>query len=112
VNLETLEPSERDLIAQCLRASAVGPFFPEWEFSTLFGLERAEVRAIADAWPVIADREKTEVAINNALNNLVGYPHGGEGVWSKWISAPRTELLRLLSKLRGAPPAGYFDALR
>jgi hypothetical protein len=48
----------------------VGPFFPEWEFSTLFGLERAEVRAIADAWPVIADREKTEVAINNALNNL------------------------------------------
>jgi len=112
VNLERLEPSERDLIGQCLRASATGPFFPDWEFSTLFGLERIELCAIADVWPGVGNRELTELAINNSLNNLVGYPHGCDGIWSQWISAPPRELLRLLSKLRGAPPASYFDALR
>ena len=89
MNLERLEPSERDLIGQCLRASATGPFFPDWEFSTLFGLERIELCAIADVWPGVGNRELTELAINNSLNNLVGYPHGCDGIWSQWISAKR-----------------------
>jgi hypothetical protein len=63
-------------------------------------LERVEVRAIADVWPSIGNRESTELAINNSLNNLVGYPHGCDGIWSQWIAAPPRELLRLLAKLR------------
>jgi hypothetical protein len=112
MDLEALETSERELVGQCLRACVAGPFFPDWEFSTIFGLEREEVRAIATAGPTTGDRALTELAINNALNYLVGYPHGCDGVWSQWISASPTTLIRLLSKVRGASPGNYFEGLR
>ena len=44
-----MKPSvDSRVIGECLRAAVNGPFFPDWEFSTLFGLTRDEVRAVAD----------------------------------------------------------------
>src|ERR1700746_3012128 len=83
----------RRLVGQALRAAVDGPFFPEWEFHTLFGLTRSEVRAVADAWPnVRLTSADVALAVNNSLNNLLGYPHGQDSVWSQWISAERPQL--------------------
>lgn len=41
---------EGELVRRCLAASVDGPFFPDWEFETLFGLTRDEVREVLDAW--------------------------------------------------------------
>ena len=45
--LNDLTNAERNVVTACLRASVTGPFFPVWEFHTLFGLEHQEVADIA-----------------------------------------------------------------
>jgi hypothetical protein len=97
MNIDHLSDADKAVVGQALRATADGPFFPEWEFHTLFGLARNEVRAVADAWPNVDSTDSNvALAVNNALTNLVGYPHGQEFAWPRWISVepPALEALR------------------
>ena len=84
-----MEANDVDIIRRCLGATVDGPMFPDWEFYTLFGLTRDEIRDVLATWPdlpkVIPDGYDTAasvrtVAITNALANLLGYPHGLSGV--------------------------------
>jgi hypothetical protein len=102
MSLECLTPSEKQIVFECLVAAADGPFFPDWEFPILFGLERDEVRQIITRWPNINESsEETRVAIHNSMGNLLGYPHHQEAVWSRFISAPENEVGRILDKWSG-----------
>ena len=47
----SMDDDDIKMIGQCLRAAVDGPFFPDREFSTLFGFSRDELRHIADRWP-------------------------------------------------------------
>lgn len=102
MDFQELSASEKLLIGEALRAAVEGPFFPDREFHTLFGLDRARVRTIASAWPgLIASREETEIAIHSSLGNLLGYPHEIEDPeWSRWISVDRRALGDLFERLR------------
>lgn len=112
MGLHHISDSDGTLVGQALRAAVDGPFFPDWEFQTLFGLTRSEVRAVADAWPNVEwSRTEVVLAVNNALNNLLGYPHGQDSVWSEWISVSPRELDDLFCRLRGAVGERYFDRL-
>ena len=87
VPLPDLDAKEREIVRQCLQAAVEGPFFPDWEFSTLFGLERNEVGNVLQSWPELDESTETvQVAISNSINNLLGYPHGCEKEWSFFIS--------------------------
>jgi hypothetical protein len=100
--LSSLSEREKRTVFECLRAASEGPFFPDWEFHTLFGLEREQVRRIAAAIPDIDDSsEKAALAINNAMAHLTGYPHHQQAVWSQFISVPEEEVDRVFSKWRG-----------
>src|SRR5205823_5246464 len=100
--LGALNEREKQTVFECLRAASDGPFFPDWEFPILFGLERAQVRAIAAAAPQIDDsHEDTELAIHNAMGQLLGYPHQQESAWSGYISASHQEVSRVFDKWRG-----------
>lgn len=113
MGLEHLSDSDKTTLGQALRAAADGPFFPEWEFHTLFGLTRTEVRALADAWPTIdLTNPNIELAASTALNNLLGYPHGQDSAWFQWISVERRELDELLGRLQGSGNKSYFERLR
>lgn len=48
---QLLRDDEIALIAACLLAAEEGPFFPNWEFQTLFGIERAELAEVRRHWP-------------------------------------------------------------
>jgi hypothetical protein len=77
VPLADLDDREREVVRECLRAAVNGPFFPDWEFETLFGLDREEVRRVLLSWPTLNEADETVVpAINNSMNNLLGYPMG------------------------------------
>jgi len=105
--------SDSHIIGECLDAAADGPFFPDWEFHTLFGLHKDEVRAIARRWPDVNWwDDDVRLAVNNALNNLIGYPHRAGGAWPDWISVPRDELPAVLARWRGDRPSSYFDAMK
>jgi hypothetical protein len=99
--LSDLTPREQDVILRCLRAAAEGPFFPDWEFHTLFGLHRAEVAAIAARWPTVDDSaEDAQLAINNSLNMLLGYPHGEPAAFRERIGETVEEVERIYDKWR------------
>ena len=89
------------IIAGCLKAVLEGPFFPEWEFSTLFGLQRVEVAEIARTWPMVDESDKrVHLAVKNALVNLTDYPHGEEQHWNRFLSVPPARLRDALQRWR------------
>ena len=97
----SLDKEEMKIIGECLKATVHGPFFPDWEFNSLFGLEREEVKEIAEAWPNIESNTlKLSAAINGAFNNLIGYPHGKWKQWGEYISISSEELELLFNKWR------------
>ena len=99
--LTGLKANEQRVVYECLRAAASGPFFPDWEFHTLIGVKRADVQAIVDAWPNIKDTEENvSLAINNSMNNLLGYPHGHKKDWPRYISVSPSEVRRIFDKWR------------
>ena len=107
--LADLNADELKVVGECLRAAAHGPFFPDWEFHTLFGLSRQEVQSVADRFPDIdeghdgpGERNDDWLAINNSFANLMGYPHGAsESTWSRYISVKQFELESVFERWRG-----------
>jgi hypothetical protein len=78
---------------EALRAAAHGPFFPEREFQTLIGFDRAAVAAAAASFPpAIPVSGDLALMLNNCMNNLLGYPHGEDSAWSQWLSVTPREL--------------------
>jgi len=96
--LDHLSPDDLEVVRQCLLATVGGPFLPDWEFQTLMGLTRAEITDIATSWP---SDERQFVAVNNALNNLLGYPHKQHNEWTQYISVNPTEVAQVLARWRG-----------
>ena len=117
--LANLDQSEREVVRECLRAAVEGAFFPEWEFHTIFGLQRDDIRKVLLSWPELNESDESVVlAINNSLNNLVGYPiRNREELWPQYISVTRTEVARVFDKWKGKTPRNsrkardYFDDL-
>jgi hypothetical protein len=94
--------SDREIrtVQECLNAVVEGPFIPEWEFQTLFGVDREVVRSVYLAWQRgDFDHDDAGCAVIGALNHLLGYPHGREGEWSKYISANPDEVRAVLASL-------------
>lgn len=107
---DDLQDDQVQLVAACLLAAANGPFFPESEFRTVLGFERAEIKAFARTWPASDDEHEEFLAINSSINNLLGYPHRKNDEWSKWIPVARDELDAFFNKTREA--SGANDATR
>lgn len=119
--IENLSDDEIRIIHECIKASAYGPFFiytgakdnPFWEIHSIFGLTMGELREIADALPNIdMEKEDVKLAINNSINNLLGYPHNcSDEIWSNYISVSKKELFDILVKWKGKTVKSYFDSL-
>ena len=95
--IDELSDKEKKLIFDCLCASEKEEFFPDWEFQTLFGITRKQLIFVREAWPEVDFHDRdVGTAIIGALNNLVGYPHGQDELWKKYINAgPETVKLTL-----------------
>jgi hypothetical protein len=110
--LSDLTLAEQEVVRQCLHAAAKGPFYPDWEFHTLFGVDRDAVVKVLAAWPRVDDSEEdTLLAINNSMNLLFMYPHGCEAVWEDYFSVPLKEIERVFLKWRGDHPKDSFEAM-
>jgi hypothetical protein len=100
MSLSFLEPTSQAIIRECLRATADGPFFPDWEFGLIMGVDRNTVRKVWRDWPELTvPRPDFQCAIRNSLNNLVGYPHVEQEAWPQYISVPPEQVRDLLTEL-------------
>lgn len=89
------------IIQECLNAVVNGPFIDDMEFSTLFGLSRAEVNEILVHWPnVNMQEEAVRVAISNSFNNLIGYPIDCPEKWPEYLSVTREQLVKMFDEWR------------
>jgi hypothetical protein len=92
---------DRRIIAEALKAAVEGPFFPDEEFHSIFGLERAEVAEVSRSWPNVDEADdRVGIAVNNTLVNLTGYPHKKEKDWDRFLSVPESWLLEVLGRWR------------
>lgn len=99
--LMQLTDAEKKVIGECLRATAFGPFFPDWEFPSLFGTKRKEVIKIVEAWPEINNMDMgVGSVINDSINHLFGYPHHKQNEWFNYISVSPQELYAVYNKFR------------
>ncbi len=118
MSLKNLTTNEINVVGECIRASLNGPFFEGESLHTLTGLEPAELEEIALAWPnVNEDEENVQLAINNVLNNLLGYPHDCWDVWFEYISVTPEDLKKIYAKWLDQEDSqrlrrAFFDRLR
>jgi hypothetical protein len=99
--LRSVADEDVSVILDCLGAAVEGPFFPDWEFRTLMGVSRAEVAEVLHRWPDGPDAQTQDLAVNNVLNMLLGYPHGRDDLWPDFIAADRDEVRSVLERWRG-----------
>jgi hypothetical protein len=111
--LSDLSPTELKILHHCMQVTANDPtLFPDWEFFTLFGLTRAEFITVLDRWPDLDESKlDTRLAIQNSLNNLLGYPHQHHDSWEQFFPFTKRELAIVFAKWRGRASDGYFDGM-
>ena len=80
--------------------AANGRYFPNWEFHSLIGLSKDEVRREAASWPETNDEEAQRVAVLDSLLNLLYYPHE-RGIREFVKPYPSKKLPRLHERLAG-----------
>lgn len=101
--LQHLDEREQLLLMSCVRVAAESSLFPDWEFHTLFGLSRSQVDEIAAQGPTAEDRHPDVAqAINNAVVNLLGYPHGRLEWVYEVLGADEQEIQRVYNKWRAS----------
>ena len=96
----SLNAADDAIVRGSLRAAAEGPFFPAWEFETLFGISRETMRKVLDDWPqqTVSDME-LECAVIGAMNMLVGYPHGCPDEVAEYVPAGPQAIEEALARL-------------
>ena len=112
MSLKDLTEREKEIILECLKASINGPFFPESEFHTIFGVYPKEVKEVISNWPNVDEDEiAVRLSINNAMNNLLGYPDNCGKYWSEFITVSKKEIGRIFVKWKGNKVSNYFIGL-
>lgn len=98
-----MSPQDIELVKGCLRAAVEGPFFPDWEFSILFGLSRDEVKDIYISWPHIeAPVQDVRIAVLSAINNLSGYPHNEPDELKSYTGLDSEQLSASFERIRSS----------
>lgn len=101
--LATLSDGDREAVRRCLLAAARGDLFPEGEFHALFGMTRGSLLEVAQGWPPDDSPGRPgELAINNCLLNLLGYPHGRTAELRRLVGVPEPLLRRIFDAWRDA----------
>ncbi|WP_085905375.1 hypothetical protein [Kiloniella majae] len=116
---KNLYKQEKKVVKECLLAIASGNFLDDdWEFETLMGITLKETNLIAINYPNIQEvclknpstnsscnnnrvAQLNSIAINNSMNNLIGYQKWSTNLWSEHISVSIDEVERVFKKWKG-----------
>jgi hypothetical protein len=113
VRLKDLNDEDKAVIWSCLQVVASSKVIElDWEFPLTFGLEIPEFLEVVHAWPKVDDIDlNVYLAINNAMNNLLGYPHLAHDSWDKFIPVSAERIYEVFSRWRGIDIENYFEGM-
>jgi hypothetical protein len=113
MSLSDLTPEELEVVRTCLECVGAGDvILHDWEFHTIMGIYPEELSSVLAAWPAVDDKDEVvRLAINNSLNNLLGYPHEFQKQWESRIPVSKAEVARVFSKWRGRRISSYIDGM-
>jgi hypothetical protein len=94
-----LSVAESALLDACFRETTEGPYFPDWEFPTLFGATRDKVRASRRHWATGKMDGQDHHVASQVLTNLISYPHGLAKQLGDTVGGSVDELSKLRDKL-------------
>ena len=109
-----LTPAQKAIVHQAMRLCAErADLFPDWEFQTIFGVTRPQMAQLVAQWPDLDDQTEGPArwAVNNAMNNLLGYPHKHHDDWDSHFPFGARDLFETFCAWRGDRPGSYFDGL-
>lgn len=96
-----------------VRGAAGDVILHDWEFELVMGIDVPTLRAVLKRWPNVDETDPdVSLAVNNSLNNLLGYPHASQECWSERIPVSREEVRRVLGLWRRGAPPSYFDGFQ
>mgnify|MGYP006909079900 CR=1 FL=1 len=99
VSIHQLSEEDQGIIYRCLVAALKGPFFPDWEFQTLFGINRDALDKVVEDWPNVDEtNDDAFLAINNSFVNLLYYPHDSDQGWDEYNLAPRQTIEKVFHR--------------
>lgn len=103
MTLNNLTDAETEVVFDGLRCVAAGDvILNNGEFRILFGITFDRLEDSVRRLPDIDESDQdVQLAINNALNNLLGYPHGRDARFLAHVVVPRQEVARIFWKWRG-----------
>lgn len=105
---DMLAPEDVDMVGRAVKAATEGDFFPEIEFSTIFGIDRASLRRVYVGWPEPEmELRDFRLAVLDTLNNLTGYPHNMDDELAYYVPEGIDALLRVQRELRARWPGGH-----
>lgn len=107
MGLANLNLEERRIIGECVKAAVFGPFFPDSDFKIIMGVTRDEAIIVANQFPDVDEYDEEPegnddswLVINNSMVNLLGFPHGKEAVWDRYISATPEKVRHIFYRWR------------
>lgn len=113
MKLKHLTEDETKIVKACMDCVAGGEvILHDFEFQTVMGVDVDEFLAIVEAWPNIDESDdNTRMAISNAINNLLGYPHGMQKRWHEVMPISLDEISRVFRKWKGRNVNSYFEGM-
>lgn len=111
--LRNLDEEESEIVKECMQCIANGEvILHDFEFQTIMGVNVEEFLEILNMWPNLDESDiKVRAAINNSMNNLIGYPHGMQKRWNDVMDTPLTKISDILQKWRSSNVHSYFEGM-
>ncbi len=111
MGLKSLTKEELEIVRQSMQCVANGNvILHDVEFQTIMGVDVDEFLDIFEAWPNLDENDvNVRTAINNTLNNLIGYPHDLQESWNEVMETPLSEVARVFQKWKGSDINSYID---
>ena len=104
--MDNLSAADLDIIKKCLFEAVHGTYFPDWEFRTLMGIDRNQVRDILASWPENCSNEEVRIDVKSVIGSLLFYPHRQRDHLVEQLAISEKALVELLTRLK---TPGYRD---
>lgn len=95
MEIEELNPAEKNIVYQCMKIVAETDLIEDPEFRTRLSINRQELYQVIAAWPALTESSNDSVgnlAVNNSLNEVCNGLQIDDILWKQYFIASRQDV--------------------